>query len=104
MGIKFDLYDKIKEAYKKDDTMRIIQEKVQRGEASDFVIDSDVLKLGHSLCAPQMTKLKVRILKEAHCTPYTVHPGSTKMYQNLGLAFGEMERKMVQQSLCRANK
>jgi len=32
--------------------MRIIGEKVQIGEIRDFIIDDDVLKLGHRLCVP----------------------------------------------------
>jgi len=28
-------------------------------------------------------ELKLTILKEAHDTPYSIHPGGTKMYQDL---------------------
>ena len=45
MSVKFDLYYKIKEAHLKNDTMRIVREKEQRGEIWNFVIDGDVLKL-----------------------------------------------------------
>jgi len=68
---------------KKYNTMSIIQEKVQRGEIRDFVFDGDVLKSENRLCVPQMTKLKEKILKETQNTPYTVHLGSTKMFQDI---------------------
>ena len=32
---------------------------------------------------PEVTKIKEEIMKEDYCAPYTAHPGSTKMYQNL---------------------
>ena len=32
---------------------------------------------------PQLTDLREEILKEFHCSRFTVHPGGTKMYQNL---------------------
>ena len=36
-------------------------------------------------CACQTTKNE--IMSEAHETPYTAHPGSTKMYQDLKKSF-----------------
>ena len=35
------------------------------------------------LCVPDVKELKVQILREAHSSLYTAHPGSTKMYQDL---------------------
>jgi hypothetical protein len=35
------------------------------------------------LCVPQKSEVKMDILKEAHRTPYMVHPGETKMYQDM---------------------
>jgi hypothetical protein len=32
---------------------------------------------------PQKAAVKMEILREAHQTPYTVHQGETKMYQDL---------------------
>jgi len=36
---------------------------------------------------PKVAEIKKEIIKEAHCTPYTIHPGSTKMYQDLRYNF-----------------
>jgi hypothetical protein len=32
---------------------------------------------------PDISEIKGLILKEAHETPYSIHPGSTKMYMDL---------------------
>ena len=32
---------------------------------------------------PQLTDLREEILKEIHCSRFVVHPGGTKMYQDL---------------------
>jgi hypothetical protein len=39
--------------------------------------------LRYRLCVPQKAAVKMEILREAHRSPYTVHPGETKMYQYL---------------------
>ena len=38
-------------------------------------------------CVPQKSDVKMDILREAHRTPYTVHPGETKMYRDLKQSF-----------------
>ena len=39
--------------------------------------------LRRRLCVPQKAVVKMEILREAHRTPYMVHLGETKMYQDL---------------------
>ena len=39
------------------------------------------------LCVPQKSEVKMDILREAHRTPYMVHPGETKMYQDMRQSF-----------------
>jgi hypothetical protein len=34
-------------------------------------------------CVPDIDSLRETILKEAHDSVYSIHPGSTKMYQDL---------------------
>ena len=57
--------------------------KVQEGELKEFKIENNVLRFRRRLCVPDVAKIKKEIMKEAHCTPYIAHPGSTKMYQDL---------------------
>jgi hypothetical protein len=35
------------------------------------------------ICVPEIESLRETILKEAHDSDYSIHPGSTKMYQDL---------------------
>jgi hypothetical protein len=39
------------------------------------------------LCVPNITSIQELILKEAHETAYSIHPGSEKMYQDLKRRF-----------------
>ena len=47
-------------------------------EASD-----NALLFKERICVPDVEDLRNEIMSEAHETPYTAHPGSTKMYQDL---------------------
>jgi hypothetical protein len=40
------------------------------------------------LCVPDIKSIRELILKEAHETTYSMHPGSEKMYQDLKKDFG----------------
>jgi hypothetical protein len=46
---------------------------------------------------PDIPKIKELILKEAHETPYSIHPGSTKMYMDLKELFwwNNMKREIA---------
>ena len=46
---------------------------------------------------PEVSALRDQLLKEAHETPYSMHPGSTKMYQDLkkGYWWPGMKRDVV---------
>ena len=55
-------------------------------------MDSRWIKTGtpryeNGLCVPNHPELKENILKEAHDTPLSIHPGGTKMYQDLKRIF-----------------
>ena len=64
--------------------MQAIIEKTKVLDKSDFTIKEDgSLGCNSRLCVPDNLELKKKIMKEAHSTPYTTHPGSTKMYQDL---------------------
>jgi hypothetical protein len=55
-----------------------------REEVPGFLVDQEgVLWYNGRLCVPNIMELKQLILKEAHDTLYSIHPGGTKMYQDL---------------------
>jgi hypothetical protein len=49
------------------------------------------------ICVPNIPEIKEIILKEAHQTPYSIHPGSTKMYMDLKKIFwwNNMKREIA---------
>ncbi|KAA0056785.1 pol protein [Cucumis melo var. makuwa] len=57
---------------------------VETGKGEDFSISSDDgLTFEGRLCVPEHSVVKTELLTEAHSSPFTMHPGSTKMYQDL---------------------
>ena len=64
-----------------------IAEEIRRtsqGQTSVFHLgDYESLWFQDRLCVPDVTEIRDVILREAHETPYSIHPGSTKMYMDL---------------------
>ena len=57
--VKSDLFDKIKAAQKKDDSLLRIKSEVEQGKTVGFMIgDDDVLRFGDRLCVPNVDDLK----------------------------------------------
>jgi len=57
---------------------------VKEGRATDFTEDSQgTLWVKGRIWVPDVGNLRETILKEAHDSAYSIHPGSTKMYQDL---------------------
>jgi hypothetical protein len=53
-------------------------------KTSDFSEDSQgTLWLGKWICVPNLKHPKEVILREAHDSAYSIHPGSTKLYKDL---------------------
>ena len=53
-------------------------------QVEEFSISSDdKLMFKRRLCVPADSIVKIELLTEAHSFPFSIHPGSTKMYQNL---------------------
>ena len=54
------------------------------GKAPDFTEDEQgTVWFRNRICVPDIDRLRELILKEAHDSAYSIHPGSTKMYQDL---------------------
>ncbi|KAK6163870.1 hypothetical protein DH2020_000734 [Rehmannia glutinosa] len=78
------LREKIKEAQPQDKFLSKMKEKDREGNVKGFVITNDgTLTYEGRLCVPKEESNRIEILEEAHCTPYTAHPGGTKMYRDL---------------------
>ena len=53
----------------------------ERKNAEFSVLSDGVLHFKRRLYIPDDAQLKEQILSEAHTTPYSVHPGATKIYK-----------------------
>ena len=76
--------DRIREAQKTDKEIAAIKEKLSKGKAKGFREDEhDTLWLEDRVYVPNNPEIRKLILQEAHDSPYSIHPGNTKMYLDL---------------------
>lgn len=71
----------IKENQQDDPKMAKIFEQINRRPS--FEVVSGVLHFRGILCVPDVDRLREKIMIEPHHTYYSIHPRSTKMFQNL---------------------
>jgi hypothetical protein len=61
-----------------------ICQRLELGEAQCLRQDADgVLRFKGRLVVPKDFELCCKIMDEAHCSQYSIHPGTNKMYQDL---------------------
>ena len=78
----------IKEGQKDDENINKIRQLILEGRGKDFREDEEgVIWFKDRLCVPDIKPIRELILKEAHETAYSIHPGSEKMYQDLKRRF-----------------
>jgi hypothetical protein len=78
----------IKEAQKNDEKINEVRQLILEGRGKDFREDVEgVIWFKDHLCVPNVQSIRELILKEAHETAYSIHPGSEKMYQDLKKKF-----------------
>ena len=78
------LWDQIKKAQQGHRSIEGIKSKLKEKEISGFTIDSEgILWYKGRICVPSDEDLKQLIMKAAHEILYSIHPGGTKMYQDL---------------------
>jgi hypothetical protein len=86
LSIEPTLQDKNIMSQLHNEGIRIIKSKLSQGEAKYkcFRTDSQgVLWFNKCLVVPKDHQLQKQILDEAHLSKFSIHPGSTKMYQDL---------------------
>jgi hypothetical protein len=78
----------IKDGQKDDEKINKIRQLILDGKGKDFREDAKgVVWFKDRLCVPNIKSIRELILKEAHETVYSIHPGSEKMYQDLKKRF-----------------
>jgi hypothetical protein len=84
MEVEPTLEAEIREGQLEDVKLKEIQQLIKDNKTIDFSMDSQgTLWLGKGICVPHLKHLKETILQEAHDSAYSIHPGSTKMYNDL---------------------
>ena len=82
------LLNRVQEAQKKDEKITVIVSQIRNGKEIAFTVNEDgVLYYKDRVCVPDDNDLRKAILEEAYSGSFTIHPGSTKMYQDLKMSF-----------------
>jgi hypothetical protein len=82
--ISCSLESKIIEGQKTDKGIFYIKEKIKEEPSKHFRVDEqDVLWFDDRLVVPKDQELKNKLMDEAHLSKLFIHPGSSKMYQEL---------------------
>jgi hypothetical protein len=78
----------IKDGQKNDEKINEIRQLILNGKGKDFREDTKgVVWFKDWLCVPNIKSIREQILKEAHETAYSIHPGSENMYHDLKKRF-----------------
>jgi hypothetical protein len=89
----------IRKVQKDDEKINEIRQLIIDEKGKDFHEDAKgVVWFKDRLCVPDIKSIRELILKEAHETTYSIHPGSEKMYQDLKKRFlwYGMKREIVE--------
>jgi len=82
--VQSHLLDKIKMAQISDPYVNKLKSDISKGKYPEFVIREDgILSFQGCACMADCKELKEKIMNETHNMPYSIHPGSNKMYKDL---------------------
>ena len=71
-----------------DASLNRAREQIGSDEARDFALGEDgILMFQGRICVPDDAEMKKLILEEGHKSRLSLHPGMTKMYQDLKETF-----------------
>src|SRR5690348_4631309 len=84
MEVEPTLEREIRKGQLDDPKIKEIKNLIGLGKTPDFTEDEQgTVWFRNRICVPEVDHLRELILKEAHDSAYSIHPGSTKMYQDL---------------------
>ncbi|WVZ92092.1 hypothetical protein U9M48_038182 [Paspalum notatum var. saurae] len=82
------LEQEIRKGQLNDEKIKEVKELIKLDKAPGFRVDTDgTVWHRDRICVPNIKSIRDLILKEAHETTYSIHPGSEKMYQDLKQKF-----------------
>jgi hypothetical protein len=84
MEVESTLEQEIRKGHESDEKIKEIKTQINLGKASHFTEDEQgTVWFKKRICVPEIEHLRQHILREAHDSAYSIHPRSTKMYQDL---------------------
>jgi hypothetical protein len=82
------IIDEIREGQKSDLKLVDVMTLINQGKGGDFRIDENgIMRCRDRGCVSDVADLRKRILEEGHRSGLSIHPGATKMYQDLRKMF-----------------
>ncbi|MCI38166.1 hypothetical protein A2U01_0059394, partial [Trifolium medium] len=86
--IENELMNEIMDLQETDEEILDKKKLIEIGKAPEFKVGLDnVLRCNERVCVPNNAALRKTILDEAHKSKLSIHPGTTKMYQDLKQRF-----------------
>ena len=82
LSIRSSVLDEVIEQQKADP--RLLELVGKAGIARD---EDGVIRFHHRVCVPDIVDVREHVLAEAHRSRFSIHPGNTKMYQDLKRSF-----------------
>jgi hypothetical protein len=84
MEVGSNLLQEIRKGQAEDEKIQEIRSNIKAEKSLGFLEDEEgVLWYKGRICVPNLKKLKHMILREAHESAYSIHPGGNKMYHDL---------------------
>ncbi|XP_074346490.1 uncharacterized protein LOC141685276 [Apium graveolens] len=84
LKVELNLVSMVKKAQKSDTGLEAIRSEEASGKEKHFRVDDEgVIWLGSKLCVTSDPMIREKILKEAHSSSFSIHPGSTKIETTL---------------------
>jgi hypothetical protein len=84
LEIESTLEQDIRKGQLTDEKIAEYKKLIKLGKVPDFREDEQgTVWFKNRICVPEIKELRETILKEAHDSAYSIHPGSTKMYKDL---------------------
>ena len=82
------ILEDIKRVHANDSSLQRVISSMDEEKKREFTVSPEgALTFQRKICMPDAPEIKEQLLKEAHQAPYSVHPGSTKMYRDLKTRF-----------------
>ena len=83
LTVRPTLRQRITNSQREDSSLNKILDQLIAGPVNNSKSTDDGLLCQGRLCVPAVNKIKNEILTEAHNSPFSIHLGGTKMYQDL---------------------